>query len=123
MGELQSIGGNANFINSKITNLGKLKTIGKSANFFGANITDFGNLKYIGGDVGINEKLTSKNLEGIQVNGNIIFEDISDNTVRCCDNKNAKTDIALNNEKLYKSQTTRLKFLSNIINIIEQFFN
>ena len=48
LGKLQSIRGNANFRNSKITNLGDLQSIEKSVNFDYSEITDLSELQSIG---------------------------------------------------------------------------
>ena len=49
LGKLKIIGENAFFTDSKITNLGKLQIIGGDANFASSKITDLGKLQSIGG--------------------------------------------------------------------------
>ncbi len=75
LGNLEYIGGYANFRNSKITNLGKLKRIGGDADFRNSNITNLGNLEYIGGYADfIDSKITDLgNLE--YIGGGAFFSD------------------------------------------------
>ena len=68
MGNLQSIGGDADFRYSKVTDLGNLQSIGGDADFRNSKVTDLGNLQYIGGEAyGIeNLKLNSDILKKLQ---------------------------------------------------------
>ena len=50
LGELETIGRDANFMDSQIENLGKLETIGGSADFGDSQIENLGKLETIGGD-------------------------------------------------------------------------
>ena len=50
LGNLTSIGGDANFDNSKVTSLGNLTSIGGHADFKYSKVTSLGNLETIGGD-------------------------------------------------------------------------
>ena len=67
LNNLQSIGGDAYFLYSQIKSLGNLKSIGGSAYFQDSNITSLGNLKSIGGSAYFsNSNITSLgNLESI----------------------------------------------------------
>jgi len=59
LGNLTTIGGTANFRDSKLTDLGKLTTIGGYADFENSKLTDLGNLTTIGGYADFeNSKLT-----------------------------------------------------------------
>ena len=49
LGKLQIIVGNANFASSKITDLGELQSIGEDAHFENSEVTDLGKLESIGG--------------------------------------------------------------------------
>ena len=69
LGKLKIIGENAFFTDSKITNLGKLQIIGGDANFAGSKITDLGKLQSIGGSASFRySKVTNlgelQNIEG-----------------------------------------------------------
>ncbi|MDR2233997.1 MAG: hypothetical protein LBE56_12870 [Tannerella sp.] len=59
---MQSIGRNADFSYSQITDLGNLQRIGRNANFSYSQITDLGNLQRIGGSADINDS-TPKNIQ------------------------------------------------------------
>lgn len=65
---LQTIGKDAYFTNSKITKLGCLESIGGNAFFVKSKVTDLGNLKTIGGDADFsNSQITDlKNLQTIK---------------------------------------------------------
>ena len=68
LGNLESIGGDACFIESKVTSLGNLKSIEGDVYFDTSRITSLGNLKYIGGNAHFNgtRRITSLgNLEYI----------------------------------------------------------
>ncbi len=68
LGKLQSIGGDANFASSKITDLGKLQSIGGSASFRYSNVTNLGELQNIEGSAHFEySKIT--NLGKLQVIG------------------------------------------------------
>ena len=73
LGNLQSIGVDATFINSKVTDLGNLHSIGEDAYFEGSKITSLANLKSIGGRAYFgNSKVTDLgNLQSI--GGNAFF--------------------------------------------------
>ena len=74
LGKLKIIGENAFFTDSKITNLGKLQIIGGDANFASSKITDLGKLRSIGGNVLFSYSNVT-NLGELQViGGNAYFE-------------------------------------------------
>lgn len=73
LGNLQNIGEDAIFSNSRLTNLGNLLSIGGDADFDKSNITNLGNLQNIGEDVDISRcPLTKDDFSDIEVKGKII---------------------------------------------------
>lgn len=75
IGQLEKIGGDTVFSNSKITNLKNLEYIGGDANFEASQILNLGNLKIIGGDANFkNTKIAA--LENLEIiGGNADFSD------------------------------------------------
>jgi hypothetical protein len=77
LGNLQSIGGNADFKNSRITSLDKLQSIGGNADFRHSRITSLGDLRNIGRDADFRYSLIIS-LDKLQsIGGTADFEDTS----------------------------------------------
>ena len=65
--------GNADFANSKITDLGKLKIIGENAFFTDSKITNLGKLQIIGGDANFASSKVTNLGELRSIGGNVLF--------------------------------------------------
>lgn len=80
LGALERIGGDANFINSRIVKISKLKYIGGNADFCGSQINSLGSIEEIGGSLVIQRsKMTSLGkLKKVGKEMNIGWSKISD---------------------------------------------